>query len=253
MESLTLLASLRPRTSSNPERAVLIPPSPVLRSLHEVVYTQPSQGWHGTLAATRGTALRDDTTVHVQTPSSVQQPPATPVKPAAVASYTTPATNHAQQTYSYSGFSQQFRSAYPYTQAQATTYYNASYSQGVAAPTATPSTPYSSSTAQTQYPYNWYSNLPVTSVAGAVPGTPINTTASYASYSTPTASRAVANTVASGKLQANGWAKPTGFTPTLPPHLQVRTGGAYTPSTPTPLSATSTAPTPSAAGGYTAT
>ena len=261
MDSLALLTSLRPRASTKPDEPAIVPPSPVLRTLHKTVFTQPTQGWYGTLAEGRGNALRDDSTINTKAvPVQPAQPPATPAKTSALPTYSTPATSSTQQNYSYAGYSQPYRGTYPYTQGQAGSYYPNTYTQGSTAVTApTPSTPYSG-TSQPQYPYNsWLASYQqATSVAGATtPTTPLAGSATnYASYTTPGASRAIANTVASGKTQANGWAKSSGYTPapTLPTHLQqLRQGGvgAYTPSTPTPLSTTTTVPAASGiAAGY---
>ena len=255
MDSLTLLASMRPRSSTDPTNSVIVPSSPVLRALHDTVFTHPTQGWYGTLAENRALSLRDDSTVHIRA-TAVQpvQPPATPAKPATLPSYSTPSTTQAQQNFSYSGYPQQFRGAYPYAQGQASSYYGSSYAQSNTVSTPTPTTPYSSTT-QSQYPYtNWYSNYPQTATPGpsAAPNTltpAAGGATNYASYTSPGTSRVIANTVASGRAQPNGWAKSAGYAPTLPAHLQLRPGvaGTYAPSTPTPLSAT---PTATAAGGF---
>lgn len=250
MDSLTLLASLRPRSSEDSSKPVIIPSSPVLRALHHAVHAQPMQGWYGTLVENRGAALHDDSTVHIRAmPSQPVQPPATPVKAVAAPPYTTPAPAQ-QLNYAYSGFSQQYRGPYTYTPAGQT---NAHYNGNVGS-TPAPSTPYAS-TAQSQYPYaGWFTNYPPGTPGASVPPPAASTPAAsapatYASYTTPGATRAIANTVA-----VNGWSKAGGYAPPLPPHLQIRPSGPapYAPSTPTPLSATTTTPVSTAAGGYVA-
>lgn len=65
LDSLTLLASLRPRTADD-SIPPLVPPTSVLRKLHRTLALEPSPGWYGTLPTTRATALRDDSTLKVR-------------------------------------------------------------------------------------------------------------------------------------------------------------------------------------------
>ena len=66
LDSLTLLMSSRPRSSTNES---LTPPPSVLRRVYRTLPLDPSPGYHGTLPpipASRTTALRDDNTVHLK-------------------------------------------------------------------------------------------------------------------------------------------------------------------------------------------
>ncbi|KAK2461717.1 hypothetical protein APHAL10511_006180 [Amanita phalloides] len=98
LESLTVLASLRPQstTISTPS---IIPPISVLQKLQRTLARQPSEGWYGTLALTKTTALRDDATVKVR-PGGI-----TPVAASATAAPVTtvqgPTTPYAGYSYAY--------------------------------------------------------------------------------------------------------------------------------------------------------
>ncbi|KAF7367361.1 hypothetical protein MSAN_00798500 [Mycena sanguinolenta] len=98
LDSLTTLASLRPRSSAHPT-APLVPPPSVLHTLQCSLPRAATPGWHGTLPtpSTRpATALRDDTTVKVR-PGVAAVPPA-PV-PATPAPTPAPAGGYAPYTY----------------------------------------------------------------------------------------------------------------------------------------------------------
>ncbi|KAF9478733.1 hypothetical protein BDN70DRAFT_994012 [Pholiota conissans] len=73
MDSLTLLASLRPRSSSE-ESPAIVPPSSLLHKLHLTLATQASPGWYGTLPPARSGALRDDATVKVKAGAAAVAP-----------------------------------------------------------------------------------------------------------------------------------------------------------------------------------
>ncbi|KAJ7785751.1 hypothetical protein B0H16DRAFT_4036 [Mycena metata] len=79
LDSLTLLASLRPRSSAHPV-APLIPPPTVLHALQQTLPRAPQPGWHGTLSS-RVPALRDNSTVKVRPGVPAVAP--TPVPPPA--------------------------------------------------------------------------------------------------------------------------------------------------------------------------
>lgn len=97
MDSLETLASLRPR-AANGQVVSVVPPISVLRRLHKTLSLEPHPSWQGTLAPTRSTALRDDSTVKVRASSaaptviSTSSSPAptsiTPVAPTATAATT---------------------------------------------------------------------------------------------------------------------------------------------------------------------
>lgn len=91
-DSLTVLASLRPR-SSNHENSPFIPPPAVLHAIHRTLPLSPSPGWYGNLPPGRTTVLRDDNTIKVKpgvpavpassTPAPTPAPaPSTPAVPA---------------------------------------------------------------------------------------------------------------------------------------------------------------------------
>lgn len=110
LDSLSLLTSLRPR-SSNSDLAPLAPSPSALHKLHRTLPIAPTQGWHGTLPAERPTALRDDSTLYIKStataiPSAPPAAPATtptPTQPAPVQPIApTPATAQAYAGYSYS-------------------------------------------------------------------------------------------------------------------------------------------------------
>ncbi|TFY70074.1 hypothetical protein EVJ58_g50 [Rhodofomes roseus] len=126
LDSLSLLASLRPRSSSDPDsNPPLVPPASVLRTLQRSLPLEGTEGWYGTLPATRATALRDDTTVHIKpgaeataapTTTTTVAVPVTPAKPAA-----TPTTPYTPYSYNYQ--TSQYRGAYQYTPGQGGSYY----------------------------------------------------------------------------------------------------------------------------------
>ncbi|KAJ6569635.1 hypothetical protein B0H19DRAFT_1136382 [Mycena capillaripes] len=100
LDSLTLLASLRPRSSAHPA-APLVPPPAVLHALQQSLPRGATPGWHGTLPpapapASSRTALRDDSTVKVRpgvpAVAPAPAPPAapTPVQPLPGAAVYTP-------------------------------------------------------------------------------------------------------------------------------------------------------------------
>lgn len=260
-ESLTLLASLRPRQSLAASSAI-IPPASTLRALQSTLPTESSPGWYGTLAESRGAALHDDSTIHLKATIPAQTLAAAP-KPAVVAAPAaqastpaySPAPNYSQQGYAYQNYPQQYRTTYAQygTSGQPTNgYYTSTYMQGAGTGVTTstqPSTTQSYSTYgnSSQYPYStWYSNYQPQ--AAATPGsasrrgTPQPATATtasglaatYAPYgiggTSATPTRAVANTIVA-KPQINGWATPNATAyaaPTLPAHL--RPAGTTTPA-----------------------
>lgn len=99
LDSLTLLMSLRPRSSTD---ETLIPPASVIRQVYRTIPLDPSPGYHGTLPpipASRTTALRDDNTIHLKSgalaaidPALTNSTPSRPVLPAKVQTTTITAT-----------------------------------------------------------------------------------------------------------------------------------------------------------------
>ncbi|KAJ3543008.1 hypothetical protein NM688_g5911 [Phlebia brevispora] len=93
-DSLTLLASLRPRSSQNEEAASLIPSASALRKLHCTLLTGKTEGWYGTLPPGRSTTLWDDTTIHIKSDATVRAPAHVPVV-STLQSFTIPKQFHA--------------------------------------------------------------------------------------------------------------------------------------------------------------
>ncbi|KAF8633915.1 hypothetical protein AX15_001101 [Amanita polypyramis BW_CC] len=90
LDSLTVLASLRPQSTAENISSIIPSPS-VLRKLQRTLVRRPTRGWYGTLPLTKPTALRDDATVKVKpggvvtavatttaTPTTTTPGPATP-------------------------------------------------------------------------------------------------------------------------------------------------------------------------------
>ncbi|KAJ3910437.1 hypothetical protein F5879DRAFT_983867 [Lentinula edodes] len=101
LDSLTALASLRPRSSKH-EDAPLIPSPAILHALHRTLPLSPSPGWYGNLPPGRTTVIRDDNTMRVK-PNV--PPPSTPVPTPTPAVSTTPAvSNSGYAGYSYSAY-----------------------------------------------------------------------------------------------------------------------------------------------------
>lgn len=258
MESLTLLASLRPRRPDGTTPAV-IPPVPVLRVLQQTLPAEPSPGWYGTLSESRGLAVRDDTTLRLKGPLEIIQSIIAAAGPNATATATAATTSTTQSpappyssNYTYAAFQQHYRGA----QAQTPGYHGSTYSHTPATPQVqamqAPYQTHAQYGGSNQYPYSsWFQNQAAVGSAVATPtpgsrkGTPGPATANptYLPYSasgvtaSATPARAVANTIPA-KPAANGWST-TGAVPatpspvgayTLPPHL--RTTVAATPSNP---------------------
>lgn len=118
LNSLTILASLRPRLSKDTTEAPpLIPSTDVLRKLHLTLPIAPTQGWYGTLPPTRPSALRDDTTIRIKSGTVI---PTT--EPLALPATNTAPVNTAAAAphpgYSYPGYTagQPYRGTYPQQQ-----------------------------------------------------------------------------------------------------------------------------------------
>lgn len=253
LDSLALLASLRPRTSSDTAQAPLVPSVSALRKLHRTLPVGTSRGWFGTLPEGRTTALRDDTTLRVRSgataPTVAPAPPApAPATPATQKSAAAP-YNYPYQAYTAAG--SQYRGAYgTYQTGQANYYPN--YQGGTPVSTAHYPNQQYPATGTQAYPYSsWYNYQPpqasATHSGQATPATPTAGAApSYAGFfantQQPQPQRAVANTViASGgkPYQAGGWSTGSGtaYVAPLPAHLRAAASAAGTPQ---PASATST-------------
>ncbi|KAL6300249.1 hypothetical protein BKA93DRAFT_740856 [Sparassis latifolia] len=266
LDSLTLLASLRPRSSLD-DSPPFVPPASVLHKLHRTLPTDETQGWYGTLPEGRTTALRDDTTIQVKSGAAMAPIPAAPPIPATPTTVKAAAPAYNPYTYSNYSTSAQYRGGYgTYTPGQASTYYP-SYTAPTQTQTSTgthyPGQQYNTNQ---QYPYSSWHNYPPSAqpqAAGSVadstsgratpqPGTavtsPTTVATNYASFFASTAQqpqpqRAVANTVVStaSKLYQS-WSPTQAQAPTLPP-LPRSVATPSAPETPRPA-------TPGGAGTY---
>lgn len=227
MNSLTVLASIRPRANTSDADATkpasLIPPASVLRALHRTLPSAASQGWQGTLDESRKMALRDDTTVHVKAGAAAHVPaPAvapTPVQTpyAAPPAYPTNSQYRQPNAYSYHNPVAARPAAQTSVNAQ-TAYYPNAYLQSQPATAA--------AAAQYQYSYaQWFNYQPQAGQKMATATPYYGTYMPQPGTSTP---RAVGNT-AKPQAQQNGWgAYGQGqATATLPAHL--RRSGTSTP------------------------
>ncbi|KAG1825569.1 uncharacterized protein BJ212DRAFT_1314853 [Suillus subaureus] len=243
LESLTLLASLRPRQSGSAD-VPLIPSSAILHKLHRTLPVAPSQGWYGTLPT--GPA-----------PTPI---PATPAAAATPVAATAAVAQNYQYSYNYAAAG--YRGSYQYKPGQTPSYYPASYGtqgQTQAATQYYANQQYATS-GQQQYAYSsWYQYQPPTQAAAAststtaTPGTPQTSAVaaatapapatpsatiptSYAGFFSHTAQagqRAVANTVtakppqaAAGTIWGTGAAGASGYIPPmLPPHMRTAAAG----------------------------
>ncbi|TCD68809.1 hypothetical protein EIP91_009676 [Steccherinum ochraceum] len=263
LNSLAVLASLRPRTSGDESgHPPLIPTATALQKLHRTLPVGDTGGWTGTLPPARANALRDDTTVRMKagtsptlTASVAAAPPVTPAPP----KLSTPSTS--QQSSYYQSYAQtqtpQYRGnygTYATTQPPSTQYYQyPSTTQQPITPAAHyPNSQYQATGHQQYYQGGWYNyqgppaqgSTGGTSSGRATPQPAVATATSTAAQSAYTfynntpqqQQRAVANTVLSAATskqqpyQQGSW--PNGATsaaPTLPPHLR---GSGGTPGTP---------------------
>ncbi|TFK57597.1 hypothetical protein OE88DRAFT_1651414 [Heliocybe sulcata] len=238
METLSALASLRPRTSNSPD-VPLIPSEAVLQRLHRTLPINPSQGWYGTLQPARSSAVRDDTSLQIKAGASVP-------------SATTPATSGANKASApntpasaYPGY-YPYRAGYTYPTGQTGAYYPTAYAgaQGQANGSAY----YGQYGQQAQYSYaGWYGYGAAGQQSGTT-GQAAATAGAYPGYyganptaQTPQAQRAVANTVAKPHQQPTLTPSTPGYTvPTLPAHLRTTGNQATSPAPTTPQPATGT-------------
>ncbi|KAI0828251.1 hypothetical protein BC628DRAFT_1364916 [Trametes gibbosa] len=269
IDSLTLLASLRPRPSNgDSEQSPLVPPPSVLHKLQRTLPVDATAGWYGTLPEGHPTAFRDDTTVHLRTAavavvSSTKTPIAAPIIPttpaaktpaaaAAAAAVATPTTPYTPYTYANNYQSTQYRGGYgTYTPtAQSTGSYYPNYAtQSAGGTQGTQASHYPNAQyagAQGGYTYSpWYYQSQAGTASGRATPQPAAGTvaaaggayyaAAAASGQQATAQRAVANTVMSSAAkpyQAAAWPVPAAGAPTLPPHMR----GAAGAGTPPPAS-----------------
>lgn len=278
-DSLCLLTSLRPRSSTS-DNPPLIPSPSALHKLQRTLPITPSQGWQGTLPSEHTTALRDDSTLYIKStataiPAAPSAPPATPTPMQATSAQaiaaTAAATAQAYTGYSYN-YATPYRTGYQYKPGQPTTYYPNAYAQATAQTQATSQyyqgQPYGAA-GQQQYAYSsWYQYNPPTqtstSAAGSRKGTPQpsaaaatpTTTAapiptSYAGFFNATAQaagqRAVANTVAAASPAGKPYQPAASGTWTAP--AGTGAGGFVAATLPPHLRAT-IAGQPGAAGAY---
>ncbi|KAF5377291.1 hypothetical protein D9615_006372 [Tricholomella constricta] len=119
MDSLAVLASLRPRASSakRPTPDSVLPPPSVLHKLHRTLALEPTQGWYGTLppstSTTHPAALRDDTTVKKSRSAPVVPATPAPAAPTPTVAITTPVVMpYSGYTYAYGSQQQQQQQPY---------------------------------------------------------------------------------------------------------------------------------------------
>lgn len=126
VDSLTLLAALRPRTSDDDKS--IIPSPAALHALQRTLPLEGTTGWQGNLPATQAAALHDDSTVKLRT--GVTAAPAVPAPVAPTPTSTAPvAPNAANAASSFASYN------YNYAAQQ-----QAHYRTPTATATATPST-----------------------------------------------------------------------------------------------------------------
>ncbi|KAF8807659.1 hypothetical protein BYT27DRAFT_7097853 [Phlegmacium glaucopus] len=245
LDSLTILASLRPRSSQDTH--TLVPPPSVLYKLHRTLAVGSSPGWYGILPPGNITALRDDSTVKVR--PGVVAP--TPV-PAAAAATATPVPNtFGSYPYAYTQQQQTYRpqpaSYTPYKPGQTPSFYQGYvaqqqqtyYSPQTYATGTANQQPYGATTAQQPYAgySSWYS-YPAQGGAGSGRGTPQPVVAApttvpstYGGFfntsgAVGTRPPAVANTVVGNTPAATSYSQPTNPVPTLPTHLRPVNGSS---------------------------
>ncbi|KAF9229688.1 hypothetical protein BS17DRAFT_799173 [Gyrodon lividus] len=180
LESLSILTSLRPRSSTT-DTAPLIPSASALHKLQRTLPTAPTRGWYGTLPAGRTTALRDDSTLYIKStattipsaPPATQAPTPTPTQPAPTPTTTAPTSATAQTYTGYPyNYATPYRTGYQYKPGQATSYYSNTYAAQTAAQAQATSQYYQGqqygATGQQQYVYSsWYQyNPPNQAAAG---------------------------------------------------------------------------------------
>ncbi|KAI0666321.1 hypothetical protein C8Q78DRAFT_1060797 [Trametes maxima] len=268
IDSLALLASLRPRRSnSDSDESPIVPPPSVLRKLQRTLPIDATAGWYGTLPEGRTAAFRDDTTVHVRAgatksaAATAATTPATPTPKATAPATTTPAPA-AYSPYPYAGAYQgsQYRGGYgTYTPTQGSSSYYPNYTTTAPGQTGAsahyPNAQYTAS-GQAGYTYSpWYgyqNQAGATAASGHATSQPAAT--GYSGYYPASGQqqqqpqqqqqqqpqRAVANTVAAKPPPPatwNGAAAAAGsggyVAPTLPPHMRAAVGPGA-PGTPPP-------------------
>ncbi|KAI6153255.1 hypothetical protein BKA82DRAFT_998217 [Pisolithus tinctorius] len=269
-DSLTVLASLRPRSSGN-DTPPLVPSASVLRKLHRTLPTAPTPGWNGTLPSTQSTALRDDSTLYIKsTATSVpSNPPAAAIPTPTTTAPATAATPSTQPYAAYSyNYAAPFRPGYQYKAPQP--YYPNAYApQTSSGPTQAGSQYYPGQhynpTGQQQYAYSWYQYTPQAQAAAAAAAAGTTTPAAQGGASQPTPTlpttyasffsanaqtpgqRAVANTVLAAGTAAGATAK-AAYAPAAWPAGTPAPGTGYAPATALPphmrsvMSATTQAP-----------
>ena len=200
MDSIATLASLRPRSSAE-DGAPLVPSPAVLRKLHRSLALEPSPGWYGNLPASRATALHDDSTIKVKSPTATPAVPPAPVPTATVPTSQAPAsTAYPGYAYNYGATQQQsYRPAAatyaPYKGQQAGAYYQYSvpataqqsyYGQQSYASSSNQQPYGSGGTGQQTYQYGtWYNQYqPPVAATSSKPGTPVASTTPATSYTT---------------------------------------------------------------------
>ncbi|KAG7450117.1 uncharacterized protein BT62DRAFT_991177 [Guyanagaster necrorhizus] len=131
LDSLTVLASLRPRTSGC-EPSTIMPTAKLLHALQRTLPLADPAGWNGTLPAAQAVALRDDSTIKYRAGTTVSVPKTT--TPAVPVTATAPANTVTSST-SFSGFNYQYATPQQgQYRAPATAAYTTTYRPGSATP-----------------------------------------------------------------------------------------------------------------------
>ncbi|KAK0466390.1 uncharacterized protein EV420DRAFT_1326872 [Desarmillaria tabescens] len=135
LDSLTVLASLRPR-ASDCEPSTLMPTAEVLHSLQRTLPLTDPAGWNGTLPAAQAVALRDDSTIKYRAGATASVPAITTSAAPAPATATATATAATvTPSTSFSGFNYQYAAPQQgQYRAPGTTAYTATYRPGSATP-----------------------------------------------------------------------------------------------------------------------
>ncbi|KAF5338438.1 hypothetical protein D9758_012215 [Tetrapyrgos nigripes] len=168
MDSLSVLASLRPRSSKD-DQSPLVPSPAALHLLHRTLPLSPIPGWHGNLPPGQSTALRDDSTIKVKPGATLSAPtPVTPATASTAAPYGGYQFNYGAvppQTSHYRTTTPSTSTSYIQYKPTQTSYYQSAYSQ-------TSQTPYYGSVAQQPYgATGWYNSYNPANAAAAVNGT----------------------------------------------------------------------------------
>ncbi|EJD55287.1 hypothetical protein AURDEDRAFT_155522 [Auricularia subglabra TFB-10046 SS5] len=223
LDTLALLASLRPRGADS-DQAPLVPPPHVLHTLQRTLPLEANAGFKGTLADGRQAALRDNNTVRVKVAGTATA--------ASTSTATTKAAAAAPATPSPATPAQRFPAGVPYPFPPPThPYYpNANYQSAghtAAAPAgAAPYPPYAPGYFPGYFPYPFAP--PPRDKAMSM-----EAAQKFYAYGAQGAAGNAAKAAGAGTPAQNGWPAYPGMPVTLPPHLRRYPAQPF-PGTPTP-------------------